>query len=88
MRVSDETIYQSLFIQGKGTLGKELWRCFRTGRVTRRPQGRPASTKGRIRDMVMISERPAEVEDRAVPGYLEDDIPMGIRQTANVSPTE
>jgi IS30 family transposase len=81
MRVSHETIYQSLFIQGKGALGKELWRCLRTGRATRRPQGRPASTN-RIRDMVMISERPAEVEDRAVPGHWVGDLLMGRRQTA------
>jgi len=82
MRVSHETIYQSLFIQGKGALRKELWRCLRTGRATRRPQGRPASTKGQIRDMVMISERPDEVEDRAVPGHWESDLLMGKRQTA------
>ena len=72
--MSHETIYQSLFIQGKGALRKELSRCLRTGRAVRRPQGRPASTRGQIRDMVMISERPAAVEDRAVPGHWEGDL--------------
>lgn len=82
MRVSHETIYQSLFIQGKGALRHELFQCLRTGRATRRPQGRPKSTKGQILDKVMISERPAEAEDRAVPGHWEGDLLMGKRQTA------
>ncbi len=80
--MSHETIYLSLFIQGKGALRHELFQCLRTGRAIRRPQHRPKSTKGQIRDKVMISERPAEVEDRAVPGHWEGDLLMGRRQTA------
>lgn len=76
MRVSHETIYQSLFVQGRGELRRELARCLRSGRTTRRPRGQ-AEKRGRLPGMVMISDRPAEAEDRAVPGHWEGDIILG-----------
>ncbi len=77
MWVSHETIYQSLFVQGRGALRAELARCLRSGRTRRRPEGRYAPGRGRIPNMVLISERPAEVADRAVPGHWEGDLLMG-----------
>lgn len=77
MRVSHETIYRSLFLQGRGALRKELVSCLRSGRAKRRPQRRGVTGKGKIKDMVMISERPADIEDRAVPGHWEGDLILG-----------
>jgi transposase, IS30 family len=76
MQVSHETIYQSLFVQGRGELRRELARCLRSGQVRRRRKDRPRP-KGELPDMVILSERPAEVEDRAVPGHWEGDLICG-----------
>ena len=83
MRVSHETIYMSLFVQGRGALRQELHRCLRTGRALRRPKARTKGGfgQGQITNMVMISERPAEVKDRAVPGHWEGDLIFGKRLT-------
>jgi IS30 family transposase len=76
MRVSHETIYQSLFVQGRGELRRELARCLRSGRTCRKKRG-VVDRRGRIPGMVMISDRPAEVADRAVPGHWEGDLTLG-----------
>ena len=82
MQVSHETIYLSLFVQGRGALRQELHRALRTGRVFRRPKKRLPNGQGKLANMVLISQRPAEVEDRAVPGHWEGDLIIGTKKSA------
>ena len=78
MRVSHETIYRTLFVQARGALRKELTTCLRTGRTQRRPHMRTErSGAGRLQNMILISDRPPEIEDRAVPGHWEGDLIIG-----------
>lgn len=83
MRISHEAIYQALYVQGRGALRRELSACLRTGRALRVPRAR---TQGRRKSFVsrelLISERPAEAEDRAVPGHWEGDLILGLRSSA------
>jgi transposase, IS30 family len=83
MRISHETIYQALYVQGRGALRRELTACLRTGRALRVPRARTRGRgKGFVRPEIMISERPAEAEDRAVPGHWEGDLILGLNSSA------
>jgi len=83
MRVSHETIYQSLYVQGRGALRRELSACLRTGRALREPRARTGrSGRTFVTDDVKISQRPAEADDRAVPGHWEGDLIIGLEKSA------
>jgi len=83
MRISHEAIYQALFIQGRGALRRELTACLRTGRALRTPRARVGQGgKGFVSSEIMISQRPAEVADRAVPGHWEGDLILGLGSSA------
>jgi transposase, IS30 family len=83
MRVSHEAIYQSLYIQGRGALRRELTACLRTGRALRAPRNRTSrGNRSFVNDELLISERPAEVDDRAVPGHWEGDLILGVDRSA------
>ena len=83
MRISHEAIYQALYIQGRGALKRELVACLRTGRALRVPRARTRQRgKGFVTPEVMISKRPPEAEDRAVPGHWEGDLIIGLHRSA------
>ena len=86
MRVSHEAIYRSLFVRGRGALRRELSARLRSGRAQRRSRGRTADNgAGELKDMVLLSERPAAVEDRAVPGHWEGDLIVGRKSKSAIA---
>jgi IS30 family transposase len=85
MRISHEAIYQALYVQGRGGLRRELTACLRTGRALRKPRRRvDGRGKRQNPDMLLISERPAEADDRAVPGHWEGDLILGTGGTSAI----
>jgi IS30 family transposase len=83
MRISHEAIYQALYVQGRGALRRDLTACLRTGRALRVPRARTRGRgKGFVSDEILIRERPAEVDDRAVPGHWEGDLIVGLDSSA------
>jgi IS30 family transposase len=83
MRICHEAIYQSLYVQGRGALRRELSACLRTGRALRVPRNRTSrGNRSFVTDELLISERPAEVDDRAVPGHWEGDLILGLERSA------
>ncbi len=83
MRISHEAIYQALFVQGRGALRRDLTACLRSGRALRVPRARVGQRgKGFVSSEIMIRERPAEAEDRAVPGHWEGDLILGLGSSA------
>ncbi|WP_246774998.1 IS30 family transposase [Bradyrhizobium diazoefficiens] len=82
MRISHEAIYQALYVQGRGALRRELTACLRTGRALRMPRARARKGRSFIPSEIMISERPAEAADRAVPGHWEGDLILGLGSSA------
>jgi IS30 family transposase len=82
MRISHEAIYQSLYVQGRGALRRELTACLRSGRALRVPRARSRRGKSFVTEEILISERPAEAADRAVPGHWEGDLILGLDSSA------
>ena len=83
MRISHEAIYQALYVQGRGALRRELTACLRSGRALRVPRVRVrGKRKSFVSPEIMISERPAEIADRAVPGHWEGDLILGLASSA------